>query len=268
MENNLLKNDKEISDNQNNIVNTNTTPENVGPEIIGMQQPLNVRFFVKISKHAKDRYEERELSGLATWGELLMNSDFGVQVFNAILTKRVTLMKGITEKGMGIKNSDKRYEDNSFIYYNAQHNISLPLFWTNYMVSEKGTIIIEIFVKTVFWKNGIYRYKKTEKGQQVLSSDKDTFGYNATVTDNNVFEFSTLIPINFKVRNSMAPKYNDEADRCIRRLKWRDTPTRVAAGCIRKSLSYIIDMWLSDKLEGMFTLTENSPKPPLNVGII
>lgn len=277
MEDNLLKNDITIGNNQNDIVNTNTTPKKFSPEVIGITQSLNVQFFVQISKHAKDRYEERQLEGLSSWSELLMHSDFGVQVFNAILTKRVKLMKGtignsadITERGV---NSDNRYDDNSFIYYNAQHNISLPLFWTNYMISEDGTIKISIFIKTVYWKSGsIYRYKQTEKGQQVLSSDKATLGYDASNVSSKTVEFKTLIPIQFKVKNAMAPRFNDIADQCISQLGWKDRPTRVAAGCIRKCLSRFITMWIFDKVkvEDMFTLIEDRDKnrPPLYVGIM
>lgn len=271
MENNLLKNDETISNNQNDIVNTNTTPENYTPEKKEMTQNLNVQFFVKISNHAQMRYRKRKIEYLAKWNELLMDSDFGVQVFNAILTKRIKLMKGIKDEDI---NSDDCYNDNSFIYYDTKHSISIPLLWANYMITENGSIRVGILIKTIFWRNGAYKYNTTEKGQRVLSSDKSTFGYDIDKANNGIYQFNTLIPINFKVINAMAQKYNYTAERCLKQLRWDrthgNTPTRVAAGCIRKSLSYIIDMWLSDKLIGVpFTLTENrdKSKPPLYVGV-
>lgn len=271
MENNLLKNDETISNNQNDIVNTNTTSEKYTPKVIGMAQNLNVQFFVKISGHAQERYRKRKIEGLGSWRELLMDSDFGVQVFNAILTKRVKVMKGVKDEDI---NSDDCYNDNSFIYYDTKRSISIPLLWTNYMTTENGSIRVGILIKTVFWRYGSYKYNTTEKGQRVLSSDKSTFGYEVDKADKAIYQFNTLIPINFKIVNAMAQKYNSTAERCLKQLHWDlipgNTPTRVAAGCIRKSLSYIIDMWLSDKLIGMsFTLTENrdKTKPPLYVGI-
>lgn len=259
MENNLLKNDETISNNQNEIINTNTKSE-----VIGMQQNLNVQFLVNISYHAQYRYNQRHIEYLANWDELLMNSDFGVQVFNAILTKRVKLMKGIKDEDI---KSEDCFEDTSFIYYNTKYSISIPLLWTNYMVDENGRIKIVILIKTIFWKDKPYKFNITQKGQQIFRSDKNTFGYDITNANKKKYHFNTLIPINFKIKNDMSPKDSYEAKRCVMKLEWRNRRIRIAAGCIRKSLSYIIDMWLSNRLEGMLTLTENNANPPLNVGV-
>lgn len=259
MENDLLKNNKAISNNQNNIVNTNTKSE-----VLGMQQNLNVQFLVNISYHAQYRYRQRHIEHLANWTELLMNSDFGVQVFDAILTKSVKLAKNVKDEDI---KSDDCFEDRTFIYYNTKYSVSIPLLWTNYMICENGGIKIEILIKTVFWKDRPYKFNTTTKGQQIFRSDKNTFGYGINDTSRKKYHFNTLIPINFKIKNDMSPKDSYEAKQCVMKLQWFNRRIRIAAGCIRKSLSYIIDMWLSDKLEGMITLTENNANPPLNVSV-
>lgn len=265
MENDLLKNDKTISNNQNDVVNDNTKLK-----VYGIEQNLNVNFFVRISRHAQKRYDERQIDWVASWRKLLVDSDFGEQVFNAILTKKVKVMEGVKDENI---NSDDCYNDNSFIYYyrNDKCSISIPLLWTNYIINKNGSIKVDILIKTVFWKDNPYRFNVTQKGQHVFKSVRDTFGYSIEKNDKAVYQFNTIIPIKFKVKNAMAPIYNDVAEQCISYLQW-DPPVRVAAGCIRRTLNYFINMWLSDKLElqDMFTLIEDRDKnrPPLYVGIM
>lgn len=50
MENNLLKNDKTISNNQNDIVNDNTKPK-----VYGIEQNLNVNFFCSNFKTCSEK---------------------------------------------------------------------------------------------------------------------------------------------------------------------------------------------------------------------